>query len=51
VAVAFPATVSADIWHRRLGHLNPRSMDILRKTEGSAVGFTDVLSGCNMCAL
>ncbi|CAM9568805.1 unnamed protein product, partial [Hapterophycus canaliculatus] len=51
VAVAFPATVSADIWHRRLGHLNPRSMDVLRKTEGSGVGFTDVLSGCDICAL
>ncbi|CAN0480078.1 unnamed protein product, partial [Hapterophycus canaliculatus] len=37
--------------HRRLGHPNPPSMDVLRKTDGNGVTFTDVLSACDMCAL
>ena len=29
-AIAPTAQVSADVWHRRLGHMNPRNMHLLR---------------------
>ncbi|CAN0447514.1 unnamed protein product, partial [Pylaiella littoralis] len=48
---AFAATVSADIWHRRLGHLNPGSMDLLRKKEGNGIEYADSMSACDICAL
>ena len=28
--VVYAATADADIWHRRVGHMNPRSMELLR---------------------
>ena len=44
-AVCF-TLVSADTWHRRLGHLNARSLDILRKDTGTGVDYRDSLSPC-----
>ena len=38
-AVCF-TLVSADTWHRRLGHLNARSLDILRKGHGYRGGLS-----------
>ncbi|CAB1121163.1 unnamed protein product [Ectocarpus sp. CCAP 1310/34] len=40
--------VSADTWHRRLGHLNARSLDILRKDTGTGVDYRDSLSPCGV---
>ena len=31
--VVYAATADADTWHRRLGHMNPRSMELLRRKE------------------
>ena len=28
---------SADIWHRRMGHINRRTMDVLRKLQGNGI--------------
>ena len=50
-AIALAAQASADIWHRRLGHMNPRSMELLRKTEGNGVEFTGAMSPCDICAM
>ncbi|CAB1099771.1 unnamed protein product [Ectocarpus sp. CCAP 1310/34] len=44
-AVCF-TLVNADTWHRRLGHLNARSLDILRKDTGTGVDYRDSLSPC-----
>ena len=42
VAVAYAAsTASADTWHRRLGHMNPKNMDLLRKQEGNGLEYSD----------
>ena len=49
-AVCFLA-VSADIWHRRLGHLNHRSMDILRRQKGTGVEYQDKPSPCDVCEI
>ena len=47
-AIALTAQVSADIWHRRLGHINTRSMELLRKTKNNGVDYTGTLSGCDI---
>ena len=49
-AVCF-TLVSADTWHRRLGHLNTRSLDILRKDTGTGVDYRDSLSPCGVCQI
>ena len=41
--------VAADIWHRRLGHANPRSMDILRRESGNGVDYLGEPGPCNVC--
>ncbi|CAN0546634.1 unnamed protein product [Ectocarpus sp. 12 AP-2014] len=51
VGVAYAALVNANTWHRRLGHLNSRSMDILRKKDGSGVDYTDSMSPYDICAI
>ena len=49
-AVCF-TLVSADTWHRRFGHLNARSLDILRKDTGTGVDYRDSLSPCGVCQI
>ena len=44
-------TESAALWHRRIGHKNTRSMDILRKEKGNRVEYTGDLPTCEVCAL
>ncbi|CAM9863195.1 unnamed protein product, partial [Sphacelaria rigidula] len=41
--------VSVDICHRRLGHLNQRSMDILRRQKGTGAEYQDKPSPCDIC--
>ncbi len=50
-AMSLTAQVSADTWHRRLGHMNPRSMDVLRRKDGNGIDYTGTISGCPTCAL
>ena len=35
--VVYTATTSASVWHRRLGHMNPRNMEVLRNKKGNGV--------------
>ena len=49
--VVYAATAGADMWHRRLGHMNPRSMELLRRKEGNGVEYTGTVSDCDICAL
>ena len=44
-------TESAELWHRRIGHINTRSMDILRKEKGNGFEYTGDLPTCDVCAL
>ena len=49
--VVYAATADADIWHQRLGHMNPRNMELLRRKEGNGVEYTGTVSDCDICAL
>ena len=42
---------SADLWHRRLGHINSRSLDVLRKIDNNGVDYTGTLKACDVCAI
>ena len=46
-----PDSEKPDILHRRLGHMNPSSMELLRRKEGNGMEFTGTVSDCNTCAL
>ncbi|CAB1111509.1 unnamed protein product [Ectocarpus sp. CCAP 1310/34] len=49
-AVCF-TLVTADTRHRRLGYLNARSLDILRKDTGTGVDYRGSLSPCGVCQI
>ena len=49
--VVYAATADADIWHRRLGHMNPHSMELLWQKEGNRMEYTGTVSDCDICAL
>ena len=42
---------SADLWHRRLEHINSRSLDVLRKVEGNGIDYTGNVKTCDVCAI
>ena len=42
---------SADLWHRRLGDINSRILDVLRKVEGNGIGYTGNVEACDVCAI
>ena len=49
--VVYTATTSASVWHRRLGHMNPRNMEVLRNKQGNGVEYTGTISGCDICSV
>ena len=49
--VVYAATADPNTWHLRLGHMNPRSMELLRRMEGNGVEYTGTVSDCDICAL
>ena len=42
---------SAELWHRRMGHINRKSLDVLRKEPASGVDHTGDLKSCSTCPL
>ena len=48
---ACSVAVSADTWHRRLGHINARSMDALRKDPDTGVDYHGAPSPCSICQI
>ena len=49
--VVYTATTSASVWHRRLGHMNPRNMEVLRHKKGNGMEYTGTISGCDICSV
>lgn len=42
---------SVSLWHRRVGHITGRSMDILRKVQGNGVEYNGELNACDVCTI
>lgn len=51
VDLALHAEVNADQWHRRMGHINGRSLELLNKTDANGVRFSGGVSPCDVCAI
>ena len=49
--VVYTATTSASVWHRRLVHMNPRNMEVLRNKKANRVEYTGTISGCDICSV
>ena len=43
--------VSAELWHRRMGHVNRRSLYVLRKQLGNGVEYNGDMDDCGVCAV
>ena len=41
---------SANLWHRRMGHINRKSMDVPRRMLGSGVDYNGDIQACDVCA-
>ena len=41
---------SADLWHRRMGHIKRKSTDVLRRMPGSGVDYNGDTQACDICA-
>ena len=42
---------SAGLWHRRMGHINGKSLDVLRKEPTNGVDYTGDVKDCSVCPL
>ena len=51
VYLALHAAVNADQWHRRMGRINARSLELLNKTDADGVSFTGGVSPGDVCAI
>ena len=42
--------VPADIWHRRMGHINSQRLRILRDVGGNGINYSETMSPGDVCA-
>ena len=42
---------SANLWHRHMGHINGKNVDVLRKEPGNGVDDTGSVKDCDSCLL
>ena len=40
---------SANLWHRRMGHIDGKGLDVLRKEPGNGVDYTGAVKDCDSC--
>ena len=49
--LAINAMTNAKLWHRRLGHLNKRSLELMQRSDGNGVAFDGLIDHCDVCAV
>ena len=49
--LAMQAAATAILWHRRMGHLNRKSPDLLKKVNNNGVSFDGTVPDCDVCAV
>eukprot|EP00903_Cladosiphon_okamuranus_P015299 g14134.t1 len=42
---------TADLWHRRMGHINAKSLDVLRQQTDNGIDYRGDLQDCGACPL
>ena len=48
--LAMQAAATATLWHRWMGHLNRKSLDLLKKVKNNGVSFDGTVPDCDVCA-
>ena len=51
IELAMNAVSNAQLWHRRLGHLNRRSLELMQRHDGNCVTFDGTIANCDVCAV
>ena len=49
--LAMQAAATATLWHRWMGHLNRKSLDLLKKVNNNGVSFDETVPDCDVCAV
>ena len=49
--LAMNATTNAQLWHRRLGHFNKRSLELMQRRDGNGVAFDGSIDHRDVCAV
>ena len=49
--LAMNAVSNAQLWHRRLGHLNRRSLELMQRHDGNDIAFDGTIADCEVFAL
>ena len=49
--LATNAMSNAELWHRRLGHLNRRNLELLQRHDGNGINFDGTIADCDVCAV
>ena len=49
--LAMNAVSKAQVWHRRLGHLNKRSLELMQWHGGNGITFDGTIADCDVCAV
>ena len=49
--LAMNAASNDQLWHRRLGHLNRRSLKLMQRYDGNGITFDGTIADCDVCAV
>ena len=49
--LAMNAVSNAQLWHRRLGHLNRRILELMKRHDGNGITFDGTIADCDVCAV
>ena len=49
--LAMNAMANAQLWHRRLGHLDKKSLELMQRRDGNGVAFDGSINHCDVCAV
>ena len=45
------AVSNAQLWRRRLGHFNRRSLELMQRHNGNGIIFDGTIADCEVCAV
>ena len=51
IELAMNAVSNAQLWHRRLGHLNRRSLELVQRHDGKGITFDGTIADCDVCTV
>ena len=49
--LAMNAVSNAQLWHRRLGHLNRKNLELMQRRNGNDITFDGIIADCDVCAV